>query len=365
MRIIDNILNLLIESIKLRWKFFIFCLLAVYWFAALQLSGIVGENFMSPILSPSQTSQQNVVSDGIEKVKKLIEQGKKDFSLKRGLSLIETAYAQEDNITARSYIVFDLESGDVILEKNSRQRMPIASLTKLMSATIALDLAENDLIKVSEKAAGTDPTKIGVVEGQKMATNELLHAALMTSANDAVEVLEEGIDNIYGEGTFVWAMNEKAKYLGLSNSHFDNPQGFDGKTNYATAEDLAILTHYALSNYQQIAEITQKDYYFLPEDSRHKQFDLYNWNGLLGVYPGVQGVKIGNTREAEYTTIVVSQRSGKSLGVVLLGAESILQRDLEASILLDAGFAKKYGLSPARISETDLKAKYSTWKYWR
>ena len=101
-----------------------------------------------------------------------------------------------------------------------------------------------------------------------------------------------------------------------------------------------------------------------PKDQNHKQFDLYNWNGLLGVYPGIFGVKIGYTENAQKTTIVASQRDGKKVLVVLLGAPGVLQRDLWASQLLDQGFEKLANLSSINITEEELREKYSTWKYW-
>lgn len=102
---------------------------------------------------------------------------------------------------------------------------------------------------------------------------------------------------------------------------------------------------------------------FYPQDDNHKQADLYNWNGLLGVYPGVKGVKIGNTEDAGYATTVLAEREGKKILVVLLGAPGVLQRDLWPSMLLDIGF-EKLGLKPIGITEDQLRAKYSTWKYW-
>src|SRR5690606_3687251 len=96
----------------------------------------------------------------------------------------------------------------------------------------------------------------------------------------------------------------------------------------------------------------------------HKQFDLYNWNGLLGVYPGASGVKIGNTGDAQKTTIVTAERNGKKLLVVVLGAPGVLERDMWAAELLDLGFEKQYGMAPINVTEEQLRAKYKTWKYW-
>jgi D-alanyl-D-alanine carboxypeptidase len=229
-----------------------------------------------------------------------------------------------------------------------------------MTAVVALDLANPDEeFTVTEKAAKVIPTKIGVVVGQKMTLRELLHAALLTSANDAVQVIEDGIDAKYGEPVFVRAMNEKAQFLKLTESHFMNPQGFDNAEHYSSAHDLAVLTHYAMQ-YPLISEIVKKDYEYLPADQNHKQFDLPNWQGLLGVYPGAEGVKIGNTDSALHTTVVLSQREGKTILAVVLGANNGLDRDLKAAELLDYGFGK-YNIKPANITTEQLQAKYQTW----
>jgi len=264
-----------------------------------------------------------------------------------------------------SFIVVDFDNGNILAEKNSSKPLPIASLTKVMTAVVALDLSgPSETFKVTRNAARQVPTKLGVVAGEKMTLEELLYGALLTSANDAVSVIKEGIDNKYQMPVFIDAMNEKAKFLNLKNSHFQNPQGFDSPKNYSTAEDLAMLSHYALTYYPFIENAVKKDYVFLPASNNHKQFDLYNWNGLLGVYPDVKGVKIGNTTSAENTMIALSERNGKRILVILLGAPGTIERDLWTSRLLDFGFEQTLGLTPVAITNYDLQQKYSTWKYW-
>ncbi|KKR80179.1 MAG: Serine-type D-Ala-D-Ala carboxypeptidase [Candidatus Daviesbacteria bacterium GW2011_GWA1_41_61] len=298
-------------------------------------------------------------------IKTKIEQKKpQPFQLKKESSLIPTIYASGDYDQVASYLVVNLDSGVVLAEKNMSQKLPIASLTKVMTAVAALDLASPDeLFSVSYNASLIEPTKIGVVPGQKMKLEELLQALLLTSANDAAEVIKEGIDQKYQEPIFIQAMNQKAKFLGLLNSSFANPQGFDNPQNFSSAEDLTILTYYALRNYPEIAQITPQGYQLLPADNNHKRFDLYNWNGLIGVYPGARGVKIGNTEMAGKTTVVTAEREGKRILAVVLGAPGVMERDLWAAQLLDSGFAK-LGISPAQITPSQLQVKYLTWRYW-
>lgn len=295
-----------------------------------------------------------------------LKEKKNTFSIKKPIGgLIETANAAADFDQANGYALMDFNTGEMLMSKNSEEKLPIASLTKLMTAVVALDLAfVTETFIVSPAAAQEVPTNIGINAGEKMTLEELLNAMLLTSANDAAEVLREGIDQKYGSTVFIKAMNDKAKFIGLKNTHFTNPQGFDNPSHYSSADDLAVLSHYAIKNYPSIAKIVQKDYEFIPANSNHSQFDLYNWNGLLGVYPDVLGIKIGNTDNAGYTTAVLSNRGGKKLLAVVLGAGGILQRDEWAAELLDLGYQRTIGLDPVNVTEEQLQAKYATWKYW-
>lgn len=310
-------------------------------------------------------SPQQEKSDVLELIKPKLEQKTNAFYLKKPTSFIPVTNAGNEYENATAYGVIDYDTGEVLLQKNFDTKTHVASLTKIMTAVVALDLASSaEEFEVSQKAAEIIPTKIGVSVGEKLAVEKLLNALLLTSANDAAEVIKEGINKKYGEDVFIQAMNEKAKTLKLFDSRFDNPQGFDSIRNFSSVADLAVLSHYALENYSIIAEIAKKDYQFYSPNNNHKQIDLYNWNGLIGVYPGAFGLKIGNTGWAKYTTVVSAQREGKKVLVVLLGAPGVLERDLWSARLLDLGFEKLAGLLPANIGEDELMQKYSSWKYW-
>lgn len=347
-------MNIFFEKLsKLNWKIFLIgILMGMLAVLILNLKSSTRQSF-KPLTANSQT----IISKLSEK--------KHNYQLKSMQGgFISNAYASDFDIYASGYVVLDFDSGEILAEKNSSQILPIASLTKLMTGVVALDLAApTEMFTISQNASDKPATKIGVVAGEKMSLEELLNAALLTSANDATQVIKEGINQKYNSDIFEKAMNQKAKILGLKNSSFSNPQGFDGKYNYSSARDFAILSHYALTNYPLIKKIVKKDYEFLPADNNHKQFDLYNWNGLLGVYPNVLGIKIGNTNDALYTTAVVSQRENKKVLVVLLGAPGVLERDLWSSSLLDIGF-EKLGLPKIAVTENQLLEKYSTWQYW-
>jgi serine-type D-Ala-D-Ala carboxypeptidase (penicillin-binding protein 5/6) len=307
---------------------------------------------ISPVAKPTMS----------DTVKPKLEQNNNDFALKKDNSLIATAKASQDYDDAKAYMVVDFDNGNILAEKNSNQSLPIASLTKLMTAVVALDLADKDnQFVISKKSSEVEPTKMGLIPGQNWSLEELLNGMLLTSANDAAYAIMEGVNQKYNSQVFIEAMNQKAKFLKLNQTNFNNPAGLDSPDNFSSTKDLVSLTHYALINYPLISEIVQKDYQFYPQTNTHKQADLYNWNGLLSVYPGIEGVKIGNTEQADYTTIVLSKRDNQQVLVVLLGAPGVLERDLWASELLDLGFKNKPAVE---VTAAQLKAKYQTWHYW-
>ncbi len=301
--------------------------------------------------------------DILEKIKPKLEQKQDHFQLKK--SIIPTVSAQSDYEGAKAYGAIDFNTGEVIASKNLSSRIPIASLTKIMTAIVALDLANLDeVFTVSALASSQVPTKVMLKEGEKYSLEQLLDSMLISSANDSAQVIKEGIDRKYGQAVFVNAMNAKAQILGLKNTHFTNAQGYDNADHFSSIEDLAILAHYAMEKYPSFVQIVGKDFLDLTHNFSDLRFYLNNWNGLLGVYPGVYGIKIGNTAEAGICTIVLSEREGKKILAVVLGAPGTVQRDLWASELLDLGFSKIAGLSSVNVTEQQLREKYASWKYF-
>lgn len=342
-------------------KIFFSTFIAMFIIMTLHYMGI------KPIIKPPNFTlpKQEKTTNLFETIQPKLHEKKSNFKLKNEPKLTATAYASTNAENANSYTVIDFESGEILADKDGAKRVPIASLTKVMTAVIALDLARpSDLFTIYNSTAEVYPTRLGMIPGEKMSLEEMLHAALLTSANDAAQQIKDGIDAYYGEPVFIKAMNEKADFIGMKDTNFTNPQGYDYGENYSSAEDMARLTHYALTHYPLIASIVAKDYAFYPANENHKQFDMYNWNGLIGVYPETKGVKIGNTPQAGFTTIAVSDRNDKRLITVLLGAPDALHRDLWAAELLDIGYQRELGLEPVNITEDQLQQKYSTWEYW-
>lgn len=335
------------------WKVFWMTLVSMFTIVTLQFFHVRLPRIISPIAMKDDPFVQIVPK---------LEEVTNHYSLKKPQSIIPHSYAAGPYEDASAYVVINFDTGDVIAEKNMAKKLPIASLTKIMTAVVALDLASPDeSFRVSENAANQIPTKIVMTPGDTLTLDELLRAALLTSANDAVEVIKEGVNAKYHSDIFVRAMNEKAQLIGLKNTHFTNPQGFDNPEHYSSVEDLAILSQYAMTHYPEIADLVKRDQDYLPATLSHGAHKLYNWNGLLDVYPGIDGVKIGNTEAAGKTTVVMSTRENKRVLAVVLGAPGIVERDMWSAQLLDLGFQQAFNMKPIDVQESELRAKYRTW----
>lgn len=255
-------------------------------------------------------------------------------------------------ITATAYFFVDTQTGEVLFEKNAHQRLPPASLTKIMTAIITLenkDFASE--IEIHKRAAQMEPDKMLLIEGEKLTVKELLEGIFLVSANDAAEALAEKVTGARDE--FINLMNSKARQLGMVNSHFVNPTGLeeDPSTDsasspqassgqvqqYSTAYDIALMSRYAINRWPKLLEITSNPHIFIPATDKHQDYDLYSGINLITTYPGVVGFKTGFTPEAGLTLVTVARRGGREILGVFLGATN--RRD-DARTLLDYSFDK-------------------------
>lgn len=261
-----------------------------------------------------------------------------------------------------AYILISVNNQQILAGKNIDISRPIASVSKLMTAVVSSDLlSSGTYFPVSKNAASQPPTKLGMKVNQEFTLDELMPAMLLTSANDAASVLAEAIDTQYGPGAFLNAANIKAKFLGLTNTHFSNPQGFDEEGNYSSPRDLATMATYIITNYSNITSLTSVSSKTINSTFLHTSTYLHNWNGLLGVYSGTLGLKTGFTPKAGRTAVYAAKRNGQTLVVVILGASSQRILDTEAAKLFDYGFDSIFHLAPEQISDQMLTNKYLTW----
>lgn len=264
----------------------------------------------------------------------------------------------------RAGAVVDLDSAEVVWSMNLKAKIAPASLAKVATVMTALDIAEGDhVLSVDEDASGQIPTKLGLSVGEKLTLSEAISAALLTSANDATETISQSLGKEFGEGTqtFIKLVNEKLKKIGAYESNFETSTGLDSPQHFSTVYDLAIIGHEAKTNYPIISNIASQQYMRLEADGNHKVFDLPNWNALLGTYPGVNGLKIGYTEDSGHSTMVTAERDGKRLIAIVVGANSIEDRENAAAVLLNYGFGKN-GIEPFPIDQLNLVNRFEDWR---
>lgn len=257
-------------------------------------------------------------------------------------------FSDAPQILAEAAFFIETESGQVLYEKNSQNKLPIASLTKIMTAIVALELKDfDDTFLVSSRAAGMEPDKMFLKPGEKLALEELLAGMLLVSANDAAEVLAEEVTE--SRDAFLQLMNEKALQLGMKDTKFINPSGLqedppDGRAGgveqFSTAYDVAVMSRYLIKKWPKLLDISSQPHIFIEETTTHQSYDLFSGINLLTTYPGVVGLKTGFTPEAGFTLVSVAQREGNEVLGVLLNSPA--RRD-DAKALLDYSF-KRLGI---------------------
>lgn len=241
---------------------------------------------------------------------------------------------------AKSGILIDVNSGKVLYEKNTTEKLAEASLTKMMVQLIFLEYLENgkikltDKIKVSANAASFGGSQIYLEPNEEMSIEDLFKGVCVASANDATVAIAETIAGT--EEEFVKMMNKKAKKLGLKNTNFVNSTGLDENNHYTTAKDLSILGR-ELLKHEKILEFSSIYEDYLREDTNNK-FWLVNTNKLVRTYEGADGLKTGHTDNAGYCLAATAKRNGMRLLAIVLGESNSKVRNTETATLLDYGF---------------------------
>jgi D-alanyl-D-alanine carboxypeptidase len=258
-------------------------------------------------------------------------------SLKNRIS----AKTQTPEISAQSALIFDTTTKTVLYSKNPQQKLPMASLTKIMTAIVSLENKKSDDLYVVSGNDLVGEDSMGLDVGEKLSQSDLLHGMLLRSGNDAAETLASNFPE--GRSAFIKAMNNKIKALGLNDTNFTNPTGLQGDGNqYTTAYDLVVETEYALSNFPTFDEVVSTFDYNIPVTNTHKAFFLENETNLLTSYPGVKGVKDGYTPEAGLCLVTYLDYNGHKIIGVLLGSGD---RRGEMIELLDYSL-KSLGITP-------------------
>lgn len=249
-------------------------------------------------------------------------------------------------VSADAAVLMDVQTGDVLFDKQAHKRRPPASTTKIMTAILALELGSpQEIVTVSQKAAQVGEATLHLDPGEKITLYELVTGALIKSGNDACVAIAEHIAG--SEERFVELMNQKALLLGAGNTHFANPNGLPNKNHYSTAYDLALMARYGLQlpAFSSITRQKETEIHFLEPDVF---MNLRNTNKLLWNYPYADGVKTGTTNAAGKCLVASATKDGRQLVSVVLNAPN---RFGDAQKLLEWGFEHTQTVQVAKAGE--------------
>lgn len=243
---------------------------------------------------------------------------------------------------ARSAILMDADTGTVIYEKNSHDKLPPASITKIMTMLLTMEaidegkLKMTDMVRTSEYAASMGGSQIFLEPGEEMTVNEMLKGIAMASGNDASVAMAEKIAGT--EQAFVQMMNDKAQELGLKDTHFVNCNGLPAENHYSSAHDIAVISR-ELLKHSEITKYTGSYQDYLRKDSE-KPFWLVNTNKLVRFYTGADGLKTGYTSEAKFCLSATAKNGNLRAIAVVLGEPNTKTRNEEVSKMFDYMFAQ-------------------------
>lgn len=243
-------------------------------------------------------------------------------------------------LDSESAILIDEVSGKVLYEKNPDTKLPMASMTKIMSMLLIMENIESgnlkydDKVIISKNASGMGGSQVFLQEGEEYKVEALLKCIAVSSANDAVVAMAEKISG--SVDAFVNLMNERAKELGLTNTRFSNPHGLDSENHYSSARDMSKLAQ-ELLKHKDILRFTSiyEDYLTKPDGS---QVWLVNTNRLVRFYDGVDGLKTGYTTEAGYCLTATAKKNDLRLISVVMKSSSGDNRSKDTAALLTYGF---------------------------
>lgn len=255
------------------------------------------------------------------------------------LEALQGLQAQADmirvpDISAGAAFLLDTSTGDVLFEKNADLQMPMASTTKIMTAILTLENASpEERVVISERASSTGESSAWLERGEELTVDQLLHALMVQSANDAAVALAEHVAGSVED--FVVLMNRKAEELGAQHTRFANPHGLDQPGHYTTARDLAAIAAYAMRN-TAFREIVTSDDYEIPWPGHPFPRVMDNHNKFLRMYPGATGVKTGYTLGAGKCLVASAEREGRELISVILNGDDTYWD--QTARLMDYGF---------------------------
>jgi serine-type D-Ala-D-Ala carboxypeptidase (penicillin-binding protein 5/6) len=249
-------------------------------------------------------------------------------------ALAAPVLAAPPQVTGRAYLVENGSTGEVLLAHDARERVPVASITKLMTVLLTLERARpGEVVTVSPGAAEVGESSANLRPGERLTVRELLEAALIQSANDAADALADYVGN-GSQARFVAMMNAKARRLGLRDTHFVRPDGLDAPGHVSSARDVTLLARIVMHR-PLVRQIVKRRAATISGGRT-----LHTWNDLLSSYPGIFGVKTGHTSAAGWSEVASARRRGVTVYATLLGSPDRSTRNADLTELLDWGFSR-------------------------
>ena len=255
-------------------------------------------------------------------------------------------YAQNQgfDVEAKSAILMEFETGQILFRKNENLELPPASITKIMTLLLTAEAIEdgkaslNDQVEVSSFAESMGGSQAWLAEGETYPLKDLLKAVVLPSANDACVAVAEHIGGT--EQNFVRMMNRKVKKLGLQHTHFVNTTGLpvEHGEHYTSAHDIAVMARELIQTYPKLLDWSSKRVDYI----KNKSLRIYTTNNLVGHYPGADGLKTGWTEKAEYCLAGTANRGDRRLISVVMKTDSEAARVEQSAKLLDYGFKAFY-----------------------
>ena len=255
------------------------------------------------------------------------------------LLLPVSAGAVELPLTSRAALLMEKTTGRILFAQNEHEKLEPASVTKIMTLLLTMDaidsgaLAYDDVVTVSANAAGMGGSQVFLAEGEQITVEELLKCVCVSSGNDAAVALAEKVSGV--TELFVEQMNNRARGLGMDDTHFMNPTGLTAAGHVTSAHDIALMSRELLTKHPDIRNFTT----IWTDSIRGGTFDLANTNKLIRWYDGATGLKTGYTASAGYCISATAEKDGMELIAVVMKGETADKRNTDAKALLNYGFS--------------------------
>ena len=267
------------------------------------------------------------------------------------VGLVRPCWGVELTLTSHAALLMEKSTGEILYAQNEHDALPPASVTKIMTVLLTMEaidsgrIALDDMVTVSAYAAGMGGSQVFLAEGEQMSVDDLLKAVCVSSGNDAAVALAEHVAGV--TELFVEQMNNRARELGMKDTHFVNCTGLTAKGHVTSAYDIALMSRELLTKHPDIRRFTT----IWTDTIRDGTFGLANTNKLIRFYDGATGLKTGYTTSAGYCISATAEREGMELIAVIMKGETADKRNTDAKALLNYGFST-YALVSAAPEES-------------